>query len=67
MNRIENWFTPRRYFEPSSNEDVKLFRKFLHDMKWGKEGCPFILEWPFEDIPYMVKTKLTDYYLKGVK
>ena len=66
MNRIQNWFGPKRYFEPGSNDDMKLARKFLNSLKWGQEGCPFILEWPYEDVPYMLKTKITEYYFKGL-
>ena len=67
MNKIENWNDGHRhYFDPSSKDDLKIARKFLHDMKWGKEGCPFYLVWPYNDMPYMLKTKITEYYLKGI-
>jgi hypothetical protein len=67
-NKIENFSNYQRHqFDPSSIEDLKRARGFLHNLSWGSEGCPFKLEWPYEDIPYMLKTKITEYYLKGLK
>lgn len=64
MNKIQNWnIYQRRLFEPSSNEDMKVVRRFLHDNKW-ENGCPFYLEWPYMDIPSMLKDKITTYTLK---
>lgn len=68
MNRIETWnINQRRLFEPSSKDDMKIVRKFLHSHYWGPDGCPFYLEWPYLDIPYMLKDKITNYTLKGLK
>jgi hypothetical protein len=66
-NRIEMMnLYQRRQFDPSSKEDLKAAKKFLHNNKW-ENGCPFHLEWPYADIPYMLKTKITEYALKGLK
>lgn len=66
-NRIEMMQLHQRHqFDPSNKDDLKSARKFLHELKW-ENGCPFYLEWPYADIPYMLKTKITEYYLKGVK
>ena len=43
-----------------------MVRKYLHTLSWGGGGCPFYLEWPYLDIPSMVKDKITNYTLKGV-
>ena len=68
MNRIETWnINQRRLFEPSSKDDMKLVKKYLHSLSWGNQGCPFYLEWPYLDIPSMVKDKITEYTLKGLK
>ena len=68
MNRIETWnINQRRLFEPSNKDDMKLVRKYLHTLSWGNAGCPFYLEWPYLDIPSMLKDKITDYTLKGIK
>ena len=67
MNRIETWnINQRRTFEPSNKGDMKLVKKFLQDNKW-ENNCPFYLEWPYLDIPSMLKDKITDYALRGLK
>ena len=67
-NRIEMMNMYQRHqFDPSNKEDLKSARKFLHDLRWGPDGCPFHLEWPYENVPYMLKTKISEYYLKGIK
>ena len=67
MNRIETWnINQRHLFDPSSKDDLKLVRKFLHENKWEK-NCPFYLEWPYLDIPSMLKDKIVKYTLKGLK
>ena len=53
-------------FEPSSKDDMKIARQFFHDSKW-KDGCPFFLVWPYLDIPSMLKDRITNYALKGLK
>ena len=66
MNRIETWnINQRRLFEPGSKDDMKVVRKFLQQNKW-ENNCPFYLEWPYLDIPSMLKDKITEYTLKGL-
>jgi hypothetical protein len=67
-NKIQNFTIYQRHqFEPSSKDDMRLAKRFFNSMRWGENGCPFFLEWPYEDIPYMLKTKITEYHLKGLK
>jgi hypothetical protein len=67
MNKIEQFNMYQRHqFDPSSKDDLKIVRKFLHDSKW-ENNCPFYLEWPYLDIPSMIKDKITEYTLKGLK
>jgi hypothetical protein len=66
VNKIETWnINQRRTFEPGSKSDMNIVRKFLHDNKWEK-NCPFYLEWPYLDVPSMLKDKITKYALKGL-
>jgi hypothetical protein len=67
MNKIEQMNIYQRHqFDPSSKGDMIQVRRFLHNNKW-EYGCPFILEWPYLDIPSMIKDKITNYTLKGLK
>ena len=67
MNRLETWNINQRHpFDPSSKEDLKKVKYFLRNNKWEK-NCPFYLEWPYLDIPCMVKDKIVAHSLRGLK
>jgi hypothetical protein len=64
MNKIELFHVyQRRIFEYSS-QDISDAKSFFANKKWGPDGCPFHLEWPYLNIPDMLKDKLTRHYLK---
>lgn len=54
---------PRVLFNPSSHEHRLDYAKFLKYNGW-KDGCPFLLEEPYEDIPAMINAKITEHSLK---
>lgn len=54
---------PRVVFDPSNHEHRLDYAKFLKYNGW-KEGCPFLLEEPYEDIPTMINAKLAAATLK---
>jgi hypothetical protein len=60
--RVSTAYWPRREFDPSSSEDMQEYRFFLQKQTW-KNGCPFVLEWPFLTIPNMVEHRITRYAL----
>jgi len=65
MNKIEQLSVNHRHiFEPSNKEDMKIVKTYLHTNSWGLKNCPFILEWPYLDMPSMIKDKITRYVLK---
>jgi len=47
------------FFNLNDEQHIKLFRSFLKNSKWGKDGCPFELEEPWRSIPDMIKDKLS--------
>lgn len=53
----------RRPFDPSKDEDQMELKYFLENRKW-KNGCPFEIEYPWEDIPAMCKEKYALYKLQ---
>jgi hypothetical protein len=68
MNKLETWnVNQRRMFKPNKAEDLKLAKKYFNTNSWGINGCPFYLEWPYLDIPCMLRDKITDYALRSVK
>jgi len=63
-NKLESFFSNKRNFSAHSKEDMKLAKLFLSKNMWGQKGCPFYLEWPYVDMPSMLKDKITKHYLK---
>lgn len=54
---------PRVPFNPSNHEHRLDYASFLKYNGW-KDGCPFLLEDPYEDIPTMINAKITEEALK---
>lgn len=52
----------RIHFDPSNNEHVEDYAKFLKNSNW-KDGCKYLLEQPFHDIPTMINNKLIRHFL----
>ena len=59
-------FPAKRVFDPKNPEDLKVYKHFLKNSNWGKNGCPFELEWPWLSIPYMISHKITQHMLKNI-
>ena len=55
----------KRKFDPTSPEDLKAFQDFYKTKKWTPY-CPFILDWPYDNVPDMIKSKLVDTYLDKI-
>jgi hypothetical protein len=55
----------RRAFDPAKVEDQMELKFFLENRRW-KNGCPFEIEYPWEDIPAMCKEKYALYKLQEV-
>lgn len=54
---------PRVRFDPTSHEHRLDYASFLKYNGW-REGCPFLLEDPYEDIPTMINAKITENTLR---
>jgi hypothetical protein len=67
VNKVQQFNLHQRHqFNPSNKGDMIEVRKFFNTNKWDY-GCPFFLEWPYLDIPSMLKDKITSYTLKSLK
>lgn len=53
----------RVHFDPSNEDHVQDYANFLKHANW-KEGCKYLLEQPFQDIPTMINNKLIRHFLK---
>ena len=63
-NKLQNITKLKEQFSPLNKVHMKMAAQFFRNYRWGQNGCPFQLEWPYEDIPYMLKTKITEHSLK---
>lgn len=54
----------RHHFDPANKQDCAAFKFFLENSKWKDGKCPFVLEYPYLDIPTMVHNKLSKHMLK---
>lgn len=62
---VSNMFWPRREFDPASSEDLTIYKKFLDDSNW-KNGCPFVIEWPFLTVPDTIQHKIMNHHINGL-
>jgi hypothetical protein len=64
MNKIENLMRNKRnHFDPSFSDDMRVAKEYFMNNKWTEKGCPFFLEWPYLDVPSMLKDKITKHSL----
>ena len=49
-------------FDPSNKKHMLDFAKFVKYNGW-RNGCSYVLEDPFTDIPTMIRFKIADYTL----
>ena len=66
--RYSKWIShrSRKVFDPADKNDLKELQYFLKNNHW-KNGCPFYMEYPWEDIPAMCKDKYASYMLAKMK
>ena len=51
-------------FDEMNLSHIDIYKKFISSRRWGDEGCPFMLEFPYLTIPDMIKDKLMYKFLK---
>lgn len=51
-------------FDINDHNHIFQYKTFKKSGKWGHDGCPFILEFPYYSVPDMIKYKLIDKYLE---
>ena len=66
MNKLENIFRVREQFNPKNKNHMSMVRDFFRDYRWGQQGCPFILEWPYLTITEMIRSKLIDTHIGSI-
>jgi hypothetical protein len=57
---------PKKLFDINDAKDLNLFSNFYKKSSWGVNGCPFLLEEPWSNVPDMIKDKVIKKFL-GIK
>lgn len=53
----------KRKFSVESKEDLNVFSEYIKTSSWGPNGCPFTIEYPWVNVPDMIKDKLVKKHL----
>lgn len=52
-------------FDAKNSEHRRAFGVFLKTGTWGQSNVNFLLETPYYDLPAMITSKLTHYYIES--
>ena len=52
---------PKRVFDVTDKKDLTMYKQYIQTHSWGKNGCPFELEWPQLSIPDMIAHKISEH------
>lgn len=56
----------KRHFDVNSARDLQEYQNFVNTGTWGRDGCPFVLEYPHSSIPDMIKERFVATYLDEI-
>lgn len=57
----------KRLFNPANRKDLAVYKQYITTGNWGPNGCPFILEFPYAELPAMVSNKIAAYAVRNIK
>lgn len=60
--RVSSVYWPKREFDPDSAEDLAEYKHFLDNKNW-RNGCPFLVEWPYLDVIKCIEDKVVKHYI----
>jgi hypothetical protein len=60
---LDNFIKAKRFFNINDKRDVLIAKKFFKEHAWGGDCCPFVLEFPYMNIPDMIKDKMIHKFL----
>ena len=55
--------SPRVIFNPRDQQHLREYAAFIKHRRW-RNGCRFLLEDPYTDIPSMISNKLAAHFLR---
>jgi hypothetical protein len=63
--RVSRQLYTKRFFDANNPEDLKLAYDFIKTGKWTN-GCPFVEDWPYTNVPDMIKTEVILKHLPAI-
>lgn len=66
LNTYFNATHPKRPFNPANKDDLRAYKRYVDTGGWGGP-CPFELEIPYLEIPYMIADKIARYTVSKIK
>lgn len=63
--RVSKCVYNKRVFDANNIEDLQAALDFVKTGRW-KDGCPFIEDWPYTNIPDMIKTEVILKHLPAI-
>ena len=57
----------KRVFNPTNRKDLAVYKNFIENKTWGLVGCPFVLEFPYTEVPAMVSNKIAAHAVRNIK
>jgi len=56
----------KRIFDVTAKKDLIAYRHYIKQRRWGEQGCPFELEWPWTSIPDMIAHKIAEHAVENL-
>lgn len=63
--RLSSHYWAKRPFNPTDPKDLEEYQYFVNNARW-RDGCPFIMDWPFLTVPDMIRYRLVEEYLDSM-
>lgn len=63
--RVSTVHWPKREFDAGKKEDLAEYKYFLQKQSW-RDGCPFYLDWPFNNMISMIESKIVRHHIEGL-
>jgi hypothetical protein len=60
--RVSSAYWPKREFDPTSRQDLAEYKHFLDTSSW-RNGCPFVVEWPFLSVTTCIEDKIVKHHI----
>jgi len=57
---------PKCKFDVNNLDDLRAYKRFMTRGGWGSDGCPFVLEKGYTNIPQMLTVKIAEWAITQI-